>query len=673
MATGKRSSALVVALALFVACATPEDPKIPEASPDASTGTTCFGAPDGTPCDSGRVCVNSTCTDPACGDGFVTPPEECDLGQLNAVGAGCEPSCRFSCLADAPDRGCPASAPCLEDGVCDRDKHTCSPGALKPTGAACGAGGVCKGDVCEPGQCGDAIVSTPEECDNGSANGPKKGCESNCTFSCKNPSADCPSDPCSVVSCSGDHLCAVTPDAAKNGQPCGNGFHCSSGACVAPGAECGNGTVEAGEECDFGAANNGPNAGCEKNCKFSCTAGSCVDMNACHEAPTCGDVTVGGQTGHRCVTGANKADGAACGIGSICVAAVCKPSVCGDGFRDPARGEECDDSNVTPLDGCDNKCKFEQTQRVTSLKLQFNTDAYCTANALGGAIGFFAQSSFQRSIDDGVKAGSVSSLFAFQSGADLSGATGDATLGSLSGDPTSTAAPYDGTASLDWWYTPNAAHIDASRKPRATLMGAFSGGELNATGTMNLIVSVGTGLANLAVSGAKVKMPTSSLSTPTVAAATSPPGHVAAEHLAPTLQSFAVTGNTNASPTSRMCGNVSALSLDRSPVPTDLLPGGANACNEGYGAANRLLDVFVQGCKVTNLHIVAIKPTQPDQVDPSAPVGGGGGPYKLTVDGSKRVTGCTDKDGAAVALQTCLAAAAYSISFKYATNRVIIR
>ncbi|MFO0742397.1 MAG: hypothetical protein U0270_41370 [Labilithrix sp.] len=675
MSVGQRRlsrACVLVTFALVVACGSPDDPKIPDApTADGGAQTACFGAADGTPCEGNRVCVNSSCRDAACGDGLVTPPEECDLGQLNAAGAGCEPTCRFSCVAGDAARGCPASAPCLEDGVCDAAKHTCAAGKPKPTGAACGDGGLCKGDVCETSQCGDAIVTAPEQCDNGVANGPGKGCESNCTKTCSDPVKDCPADPCGKTACGPAQTCISTPDPSKNGAACGTGFQCSNGACVAPGAVCGNGTKEQGEDCDFG-PENGPNKGCETNCKLSCTS-TCPDPNACVGSPACTDVTVNGQAGKKCVAGAPKSDGSTCGVGSICRGGSCAPSVCGDGFRDAARGEQCDDGNVVNLDACDAKCKFEQDHRVVSLKLQFGTDAYCTANGLGGAIGFFAQSSFQGSIDSGIKDGSVSALFAFQSGADLAGVSGAATLGSLSGDPTTNAPPYDGVNALDWWYTPTASHIDDARRPRATLTGAFAGGELNATGSMNMIVSVGNGLANLAVSGAKIKMPIGPTSVPKTAAGTSPPGHLASENLVSGLQTFERGGNTVASPTARMCGNVSALSLDRSPVPTDLLPGGANACVEGYGPANRLLDVMVNGCKVTALKIVAIKATQPDQVDPAAPVAGAGGAYTLTVDASKRVTACKDKAGAPVALQTCLAAAAYSISFKYATERVIVR
>jgi cysteine-rich repeat protein len=674
--------ALTVALT-HVGCGAPSDPGAPPA-PDGGAapidGTAeCFGHDDGTPCASNaKVCVRGVCSDPSCGDGIVTAPEECDRGPLNGPGSGCETAtCKFSCLSTDAARNCETTASCAASGSCDDATHTCIVGGPKPTGASCGPSKFCKGADCVDALCGDAVVSPPETCDNGNANGPGTGCESTCKLTCVTPATDCAPLPCNVAACTADHRCATAPDASKNGQACGAGLVCKTGACIAPGATCGNGILEGGEECDLGAG-NGPGTGCESICKFSCTGvgtkGSCVDMNACHDAPSCTAVTVSGNAGQKCVNGANKGDGVTCGVGSICLAAVCKPSVCGDGFRDPALNEQCDDGNVTKLDACDNTCKFEQDHRVIGMKMQFATDAYCTVNALGSAIASAAKTSFQKNIDDGIKDGSVSALFTLSG--DLRGASGAVSVGNLSGTPPSNAAPYDGTNDLDWWYGPTPSSIDATRTALATLTGTYTAGTLNATGRLNLLTSVGGSIASLAVSGAKITMPIGGASVPTTAAAAAPPGHVAGEHLLPTLQSDATAGGASGAPTGQMCGNIAASSLDSTAPPTSLLPGGADACNEKYSTANRLIDIIVGGCtvKVVFVNVTAINKTQPDQVDPAAAVAGAGGPYQLIADPTtKRVTTCKDKTGTVVALQTCLNAAAYSMSFKYATDRVIIK
>ncbi len=60
-----------------------------------------------------------------------------------------------------------------------------------------------------------------------------------------------------------------------------------------------------------------------------------------------------------------KADGTDCGEGSICLASVCAPSKCGDGFVNAAAGEQCEDGNETPSDGC------------TACRLDCSGDADC--------------------------------------------------------------------------------------------------------------------------------------------------------------------------------------------------------------------------------------------------------------------------------------------------------
>jgi cysteine-rich repeat protein len=666
------------------ACSTPEDPIIPP-PPGDDAGTadvlalpveTCVGSPEGSPCAGGKICVSGACLDPSCGDGIVTPPEECDRGAGNQPGSGCEPTCKFTCSDADPGRGCPSANPCIGAGTCDPQLHTCKPGAPLAEGASCGTNKMCAGGRCIDAVCGDGVVTPPEQCDNGNANGAGRGCETSCKFSCSNPATDCPAVPCNTSVCTAQHVCGTTPDATKNGQPCGGiaGYTCSNGACLAPGAVCGNGVVEGGEECDFGAG-NGPGTGCESNCKFSCaTAANCVDPNACHNPPTCDPVTVNGKQGKKCNLGSTKADGSVCGTGSICLGGMCKTSVCGDGWRDDAKGEQCDDANTTNLDGCDATCKFEQDQRVVGMQMQFGTDAFCNnVNALGGAIAGPAQGTLQSSINEGIADGSLSAMFKFVG--DPTGTSGAVTAGSLSGAPVA-GAGYNGNSDLDWWYTVDPNSIDGTRTALASVTGTYSGGSVSLAGTLNLVMSIGGSLAVLHVTSAKI---TSSIGTPATtptASSGGTPGHLASEHLLPSLTSFPTMGGARTSPAAKMCGNVSANSLANTAVPATLLPGGGTPCTEAYTTNNRAIDVFVNGChvKVFGIPVTAIKPTQPDQIDPAATPAGAGGPYTLSVDATtKRVNQCKDKNGAVVNLTACLNAAAYSSFFKFATDRVIVK
>lgn len=89
---------------------------------------------------------------------------------------------------------------------------------------------------------------------------------------------------------------------------------------------CGNGVLEPGEECDFGAANSSTRPGACHDCKL----------------PKCGDGIV--DPGERCDT---RGPTSTCG-------ANCTPSDCGD--RTIQAGEACDDGNSDDGDECTNQC-----------------------------------------------------------------------------------------------------------------------------------------------------------------------------------------------------------------------------------------------------------------------------------------------------------------------------
>jgi hypothetical protein len=125
-----------------------------------------------------------------------------------------------------------------------------------------------------------------------------------------------------------------------------------------------------------------------------------------------------------------------------------------------------------------------------------------------------------------------------------------------------------------------------------------------------------------------------------------------------------------------VCGRITAESLATSSIPAALLPGGSDACNEGYTTANSMLDVFVGGCKTSVFQITVINAgSQPDTFDPDATAAGAGAPYKLSASSAatKVVDTCVDKSNTKVSLATCLSAAAYSSYMHLAVDRVILR
>jgi cysteine-rich repeat protein len=108
-----------------------------------------------------RSAPRSVCAQ-ICGDGVVTPGEECDLGSGNGVsGSECGLDCRM--LAHCGD------------GVV-------SPGEECDLGSGNGVSGSGCGVDCRMlAHCGDGVVSPGEECDSGIGNGTKYGeCAPNC-------------------------------------------------------------------------------------------------------------------------------------------------------------------------------------------------------------------------------------------------------------------------------------------------------------------------------------------------------------------------------------------------------------------------------------------------------------------------------------------------------------
>jgi cysteine-rich repeat protein len=174
---------------------------------------------------------------------------------------------------------------------------------------------------------------------------------------CVDPATDCPAPaPCTLNMCAPDQTCMPAADGTQDGMSCGTGLVCLRGECIS--ATCGNGTVEPGEQCDFGTSNGAGN-GCEADCSFSCAnAAACDDANPCNGAETCDPIMVNGGTGQKCGFGTSLSDGTACGTGHICVAAQCVPATCGDGFIEGS--ETCDDGalNGTPGDGCTGSCAY---------------------------------------------------------------------------------------------------------------------------------------------------------------------------------------------------------------------------------------------------------------------------------------------------------------------------
>ena len=131
-----------------------------------------------------------------------------------------------------------------------------------------------------------------------------------------------------------------------------------------PPANCGNGSIDGGEECDDGNTQN--NDGCSSVCLDEvcgdatqqlgeeCDDGNVVDGDGCTsicEEEVCGDSTL--NVGEECDDG-NLVNEDGC-------SSACLDEECGDGTLQSGLGEECDDGNITGGDGCNESCLLESS------------------------------------------------------------------------------------------------------------------------------------------------------------------------------------------------------------------------------------------------------------------------------------------------------------------------
>jgi cysteine-rich repeat protein len=243
-----------------------------------------------------------------CGNGRLDPGEECDDGNT-VSGDGCSSQCKLECdwMCGMPVPGCPP---------CGTTVSRCGDGIVSP-GEQCDDGNVASGDGCsascqvEPGWrcvvpgrlcvpiCGDGLMVGWETCDDrNTVDG--DGCAHNCLVE---PCWDCSRGPCIHLSCG---------DGGQYAQEAG--FRCGDGI-VSPGEECddgdgnsdvgyggcttrctfgpycGDGLVNGGwEQCDLG-SRNGLDLG-----KDGCTVG-------CMKPHYCGDGIVDTSMGEECDLG----------------------------------------------------------------------------------------------------------------------------------------------------------------------------------------------------------------------------------------------------------------------------------------------------------------------------------------------------------------------------------
>jgi cysteine-rich repeat protein len=268
------------------------------------------------------VGCRTNCQPSRCGDGIedANAPffEECDNGagnNSNSSNAICRPDCSDATCGDAiVDNGAPRNEQCDDGNGVNDDGCT---------------------NVCSTG-CGNGVTeaSLGEECDDGDTDNGDA-----CDNQCRNNS-------CGDGDVTGDEEC--DDDNAFNTDACLN--NCEIAAC-------GDGFVQIGvEECDLGQATcqGGANGGAPCTLDAQCASNDCGSGNANNDFDPCHTNCMAGDCGNGIVDAGEQCDDANGSNLDSCLND-CDLNVCGDGFREEGV-EECDDGNLANGDDCRNDC-----------------------------------------------------------------------------------------------------------------------------------------------------------------------------------------------------------------------------------------------------------------------------------------------------------------------------
>jgi len=369
-------------------------------------------------CDGMTDVEDPVCNLAFCGDSIIQPGEQCDSSNWGPI-TGCADFNHFT----GGTLSCDPISCFFNTSLCDVPEPVCGDGIIQPgeecDGAnwgpidactdldsfgggslSCGADCYFNTSLCTgtPGVCGDAVINPGEDCD-GDSWGPivdctdldsftggtltcGPACHFNTTF-CLMPEPFCGDRTIDAgEQCDLDNWGPVTScldfDSFLGGALSCDGCQFNTSLCsLTPTEICGNGIVEAMEQCDQG-VNNGA---CPSLCSATC------ELNDCPE-PLCGDTVI--QPGEQCdgsnwgaITGCGDFDSFTGGtlscnaISCLFDTSLCNGTigVCGDGTINV--GEECDGAAWGPITGCQNFDSFLGGSLSCAPTCTFNT-SLCT-------------------------------------------------------------------------------------------------------------------------------------------------------------------------------------------------------------------------------------------------------------------------------------------------------
>lgn len=345
----------------------------------ADVTSDCVGKPYGYPgCPTRSTARSSAASAPmSCGNAVVDAGEQCDKGRFNGY-SDCSTECTALYCGDGvitPQAG-EECEPQTEE-VYVQDPQTgdlVTEVRFKSTGGQCGS--YCAPPSCDAsGQCsGGCRWAFVYQCSSSSSVAAVTAGSSSSAAVSQTPVTQSSSESAPVSSAAAviTSSAGVGPTLFTSVPVCGNGTleageecddsnridtdNCTN-LCRSP--RCGDGLLQAYEDCDDG--NRIANDNCTLTCRLAscgdgvvqiaedCDDGNRVQNDACTNEcriPRCGDAII--QRGEDCDDG-NDDDADAC-------TALCRRARCGDGIQQS--GELCDDGNRVQNDSCSNDCRL---------------------------------------------------------------------------------------------------------------------------------------------------------------------------------------------------------------------------------------------------------------------------------------------------------------------------
>jgi len=316
---------------------------------------------------------------------------------------------------------------------------------------------------------------------------------------------------------------------------------------------------------------------------------------------------------------------------------------CGNMAMDP--GEECDDGNTAPWDGCSPTCRFEQTLRATQTDI-LPESMGCNLvggtgidNVTGRALGTLLLDAMNANSQNRINSGQNITLMMFLDLDDPLGQT-DPMLRLGSADGRDFLTPFDGTRGESLLV--RATQLDAMRNllsiesPVSIVGGMLTGTD----GTLYNVLSVNT--------------------------ATSSPINIRRARVTGRVVADAMMRRIDSITNGLICGGVSAADLDGVGWPSGIPMG----CAPPAGNPS-LLDMVVAGCSVAGVPVVRA-------VQPDFDLGGDGlftgGSVLQDTDGDRIVDRCRDTaSGVIINGNDCAQDPAFDDGFTSAVRFAAIR